>query len=186
VRQTAPGDIRKTVSAAAAFAVVALTASCTGGSSAAGTHPTASTPASAATSSASADTLAHDSLVSLPATALIRVGESSSAVTLQTSKSQPLQLQVSPSGAISLTLAMRGAAGDAFSVEGPAGTGGDVADDHVVIFLSSGDLIDTEQGNPCTATYDVLTQQHVDATYQCLTRDGAAKVVVTVHLTAGA
>ena len=79
---------------------------------------------------------------------------------------------------------MKGSGASAFSVEGPARTGGPVTNDHVVIFLPSGILIDTVQGNPCTATYDALSAHRVSASFRCLTRDGAAKVPVTVRLTA--
>ena len=80
---------------------------------------------------------------------------------------------------------MRGASNAAFSVEGPASTGAPVTHDHVVIFLPTGELIDTVQGNPCTASYAGLSAKTVDATFSCFTREGAAKVKVTVHLTAG-
>ena len=120
----------------------------------------------------------------MAATAVIRVGKSSSTTTLHTSAGQPMQLQVSPAGAVSVTLAMHGSGTQAFTVEGPARTGSPVTDDHIVIFLADGTLIDTVQGNPCTASYAVLSDKKVDATFRCLTREGAAKVPVTVKLTA--
>ena len=178
------GELRRSISAAVALAAVALSASCTSGSSGGSPHAGGSSSPSPS-STVSADTLADDSLVTLPATAVVQVGSSSSTSTLRTSAGQPLQLEVSPSGAVSVTLAMRGSGAEAFSVEGPAKTGTALTNEHVVIFLSSGILIDTVQGNPCTATYDVLTQSHVSATFRCLTREGAAKVPVTVRLTAG-
>jgi hypothetical protein len=79
---------------------------------------------------------------------------------------------------------MKGSGTSAFSVEGPARTGGPVTSDHVVIFLSDGTLIDTVQGNPCTASYDVLSAHQLSATFRCFTREGAAKVPVNVRLTA--
>jgi hypothetical protein len=183
--RTAPGDIRKTISAAAALAVVALMASCTGGSSG-GDSAKGSPSPTVVSSSPTPDTLVNDSLVTLPATAVIQVGNSSSSTTLHTKASQPLQLQVTPAGAVTVTLAMTGSGSQAFSVEGAARTGGSVTDDHVVIFLSDGTLIDTVQGNPCTASYDVLSAKKVSATFRCLTREGAAKVPVTVKLSASA
>ena len=184
--RTAPGDIRKTFSAAAALAVAALTASCTGGSSGAAKQPSGPPTSASVSASPTVDPLVNGSAVDLPATAVIQVGGSSAPKTLHTSSGQPLQLTAAQSGDVSLTLAMQGAGSEAFSVEGPARTGGPVADDHVVIFLSDGTLIDTVQGNPCTATYDVLTQKKLSATFRCLTREGAAKVPVTVKLTAAA
>lgn len=81
---------------------------------------------------------------------------------------------------------MQGSGAQAFTVEGPARTGSSLKSDHVVIFLSSGVLIDTVQGNPCTATYETLSATRVSATFRCLTREGAAKVPVTVRLSATA
>lgn len=87
---------------------------------------------------------------------------------------------------MSITLAMRAGGPETFSVEGPAATGRAITEDHVVIFLSDGTLIDTVQGNPCTATYDVLSAKRVAASFRCLTRQGAATVPVTVRLTSSA
>ena len=182
--RSAPGDLRKTFSAAAALAAVALTVSCTGGSSGGQAKDGSASPSASASSTSSPDTLDKDSLVTLPATAVIQVGQSSSSTTLHTAAGQPLQLQVTPAGAASITLAMKGSGADAFSVEGAARTGSPVTNDHVVIFLSDGTLIDTVQGNPCTASYAVLSDKKVDASFRCLTRDGAATVPVTVKLTA--
>ena len=181
---SAPGDVRKTFSAAAALAAVALTVSCTGGSSSGGKANGSPSSSISPSTSPSVDTLDKDSQDRLPATAVITVGSSSQTTTLHTAASQPLLLQVTPSGAVSVTLAMRGAGAEAFTVEGPARTGSPVTDDHIVIFLSDGTLIDTVQGNPCTASYNVLSETKVDATFRCLTREGAAKVPVTVKLTA--
>ena len=162
------------------MALLAMTAACTSGSSG-GTPHASGTPSTS--TSASPDTLLNDSLVTLPATAVVQAGNSTS--TLHTAANQPLQLEASPSGATSVTLAMHGSGTELFSVEGPAAVGHPLTTDHVVVFLSSGILIDTAQGNPCTATYDVLSEKQVSATFRCLTREGAAKVPVTVRLTAG-
>jgi hypothetical protein len=179
-----PGVLQRSVSSAAvALATVALTAACTGGSSDGKATPTPTAP-HPSTTSATPDTIAEDATTSLHGTATITLGQSSP-VTVATTRSEPATIQLSPSGAASIDMAMHGSGNNLFSLSGPAKIGRPVTTAHVTILLaSSGVIVDTNAGNPCTATYAVVSEKQVSGTVRCETLSGQQKVPVVVRFTA--
>ena len=178
------GSQRSIVSAAVAVATAALTVSgCTSSSSGGKPSPSPTNPGPG-TTSAAPDTIGQDATSSLHGTATITLG-SSAPVSVSTPASQPITLEVSPAGTASIELAMRNKAGDLFSLSGPARTGGSVSGDDVsVLLLNAGAIVDTASGNPCTASYDVVSETSVRGTVRCQTLDGQQKVPVIVRFSA--
>jgi hypothetical protein len=98
---------------------------------------------------------------------------------------EPVTLELSPSGAASLELSMRNGAGDLFSLSGRAKTGGNVTNDDIsVLLLNAGAIVDTASGNPCTASYDVVSETSVRGTVRCEVLSGQQKVPVIVRFSA--
>lgn len=177
------GSQRSIVSAAVAVATAALTVSgCTASSS--GGHQSPSPHPSPSTTSASPDTIGQDATTELQGSATITLG-SSAPVSVATARSQPVTLELSPSGTASVEIAMRNRAGDLFSLSGPAHAGGSVATDDIsVLLLNAGAIVDTQSGNPCTASYDVVSETAVRGTVRCQTLSGQQKVPVIVRFSA--
>lgn len=176
------------VAPATAALSVALTAGlmtgCTGGSSdGKASSPPSSTP-SAGSTSATPDTLGEDATASLQGSATISLG-GSAPVTVKAGRSQPVTLELTPSGAATIDLSMQSGSSALFSLSGPARTGAAIRTDEVSILLAaSGVLVDTSQGNPCQASYDVVSETKVSGTVRCETLSGNQKVPVTVRFTA--
>ena len=184
LRYVRGGSQRSIVSAAAATAVAALTLSgCTGSSSGGGPSPSPAGP-TPSTTSASPDTIGQDATTTLKGTATVTLG-SSAPVSVASSAQQPVTLELSPSGSATLQLSMRNRAGDLFSLSGPARTGGSVTTDAIsILLLNAGALVDTAAGNPCTASYDVVSETSVRGTVRCQTLSGQQKVPVIVRFSA--
>ena len=164
-------------------AVVALASGCTGTSSG-GETPGAQQQPSAGSASTAPDTLGEDATATLHGTATITFS-GASPVTVTGGRSQPVTLELSPSGAASIDLSMRSGSSALFSLSGPASTGAAVRNDDVAILLAaSGVLVDTSAGNPCEATYDVVSETKISGTVRCQTLQGSAKVPVTVRFSA--
>ena len=172
------------VAPATAALSVALTAAllsgCTGSSSDGKASSTPSSTPSAGSTSAAPDTLGEDATASLQGSATISLG-GSAPVTVKAGRSQPVTLELTPSGAATIDLSMQ----SDFSLSGPARTGAAIRTDEVSILLAaSGVLVDTSQGNPCQASYDVVSETKVSGTVRCETLSGNQKVPVTVRFTA--
>jgi hypothetical protein len=174
--------------ATAALSVVltaALTTGCTGSSSGGAAPSPSSSSQTGGSTSPTPDTLGEDATASLKGSATIAL-EGSSPVTVTTARNQPVTLELSPSGSATIDLSMKSGSSALFSLSGPARTGAAVRTDEVAILLAaSGVLIDTSQGNPCEASYDVVSETKVSGTVRCETLRGAQKVPVTVRFTAG-
>jgi len=179
------GNTRSIVSAAAVLTVVALTASCTGSSSSAGRAPGSRGPTSSASAAPTLpDTLAEDASVDLSGSATVTVGDSAP-VRLASTKGQPIGLELHTDGTGSIALSMHGSGGDIVAIEGPARSHWSSPAVHVTVLLaSSGMLVDTASGNPCTTSYDVVTEAAVTGTVRCQAVDGRAKVPVVVRFRA--
>ena len=177
------GSQRSIVSAVAATAVAALTVSgCTGSSSGGGPSPSPSGP-TPSTTSASPDTIGQDATTTLKGSATITLG-SSAPVSVASSTQQPVTLELSPSGAATLQLSMRNRSGDLFSLSGPARSGSVTTDAISVLLLDAGAIVDTAAGNPCTTSYDAVSETAVRGTVRCQTLSGQQKVPVIVRFSA--
>jgi hypothetical protein len=170
------------LTAALVTGVTGCTSKSSGGQSPSGS-PSAAAGGSGSTSEAP-DTIAQDATASLQGTATITLS-GSSPVTVKAGRSQPVTLQLTPSGAATIDLSMRAGSSALFSLSGPARTGAPVGNDKVAILLAdAGVLVDTNAGNPCTASYDVVSETKVSGTVRCETLSGSQKVPVTVRFTA--
>jgi hypothetical protein len=187
------GDSARSIGSAAvapatvALSVVltaALATGCTGSSSGGkASSPPSSSPGAGSTS-ASPDTLGEDATASLQGSATITLS-GSAPVTVTAGRSQPVTLELSPSGTARIELSMKSGSSALFSLSGPARTGAAIRTDEIAILLAaSGVLVDTSQGNPCQASYDVVSETKVSGTVRCETLRGAQKVPVTVRFTA--
>ena len=171
------------LSVALTATVVALATGCTGGSSG-GKTPGSQQQPSGSQASSSPDTLSEDATATLTGSATITLS-GGSPVTVRGGRSQPVTLELTPSGAATIDLSMRSGSSALFSLSGPARTGAAVRTDDVAILLTgSGVLVDTSAGNPCEATYDVVSEAKVSGTVRCETLQGAQKVPVTVRFLA--
>jgi len=183
VRSSGSAAVAKATVALSAALTAALAAGCTGGSSDGGPSSSPSSPG-AVKASESPDTLGEDATASLQGSATITLGNSKP-VTVTAGRAQPVTLELAPSGATSITLAMQAGSSAVFSLSGPARTGAAIRTDQVTILLAAaGVLVDSSKGNPCQASYDVVSETKVSGTVRCETLSGNQKVPVTVRFTA--
>ena len=165
-------------------ALVALATGCTGSSSGGETAGSQQDPGAVLSSPTAPDTLDEDATATLRGSATITLS-GTSPVTLTGGRGQPVTLELTPSGAATIDLSLRSGSSALFSLSGPARTGAAVRNDDVAILLSaSGVLVDTSAGNPCEASYDVVSETKVSGTVRCQTLQGAQKVPVTVRFSA--
>src|SRR3954470_24033886 len=176
--------VAKATVALSAVLTAALASGCTGGSSDAGPRSSAPSSPGAVAASESPDTLGEDATASLQGSATITLGNSKP-VTVTAGRGQPVTLEIAPSGATTIALAMQAGSSALFSLSGPARTGAAVRTDQVTILLAAaGVLVDSSAGNPCQASYAVVSETKVSGTVRCQTLSGNQKVPVTVRFTA--